>query len=375
MTSKVFFHDAKGTPQKNRLEKLRELFERAGMDKIISPGDAVAIKLHWGEPGNVGFLPVPYARTVVDAVREAGGVPFVTDTNTLYTGMRRNAPDNIRAAAQNGYSLETLGAPVIVADGIKGFDYREVPCDKAPGGMARIASGIADADAMIVLTHVKSHMLFGVGGTLKNLGMGCTTPAGKQFLHSDLKPRVDMSKCDGDALCVRRCPEKCIEMIDRPDDFPGRSRKVAFIHQDRCIGCGECTSTCPHEAIPIRWKTSSEGILFKTAEYALASVREKKGKVGYLNCLINITPDCDCCDWNEPPFVSDVGFCASLDPVAVDMASADLVANTKPVPGSKASEKDGDPWRAIYDIPYRKIFDYAEKIGLGSTDYELIKLR
>ncbi len=375
MSSKVFFHDAKGTPKKNRLEKLRELFDRSSICDIISPGDFVAIKLHWGEIGNVGFLPVPYARTIVDAVRDAGGIPFVTDTNTLYTGMRRHAVDNIRAAAMNGYALDTLGAPVIVADGLKGFDYREVPCANAPGGMAKIASAIADADAMIVLTHVKSHMLFGMGGALKNLGMGCTTPAGKQYLHSDVRPRVDLSKCDGDALCVKRCPVKCIEMIDRPDDTPGRPRKVAKIHQDQCIGCGECTSTCPHGAIPIRWKTSSEQILFKTADFAQAAVRGKTEKVGYFNCLINITPDCDCCDWNEAPFVSDVGFCASKDPVAVDVASADLVANSQPVPGSQAAQKGGDPWRAIYDIPYREIFKYAQEIGLGSLEYELIRLR
>ena len=375
MPSQVWFHDAKGSPKKNRLVKVRELFERAGFAKLIQPGDRVAVKLHWGEPGNVGYLPVPYARAVVDAIRAAGGAAFVTDTNTLYTGLRRNAVDNLKAAAMNGYSAETLGAPVIVADGLRGFDFREVAIAGTRTGSAKIASGILDADAMIVLSHIKSHMLFGFGGALKNLGMGCTTPAGKQYLHSDVRPTVDTAACCGDGLCILRCPEKCIQLVPRPADSPGASRRIAQIDPDACIGCGECTSTCPHEAIPIRWKTSSQAILHKTAEVALAAVKDKPGRVGYLNCLINITPDCDCCDWNEPAFIPDLGFAASVDPVAIDAASAALVCEAEPVPGSKAAAKGGDPWRAIYDVDYTEIFRHAESIGLGSQEYELVRLK
>lgn len=374
MTSQVLFHDAKGTPKKNRLDKIDELFEKAGFADLINEGDKVAIKVHWGEPGNVAFLPVPYARTLVDAVRLAGGDPFVTDTNTLYTGMRRDAVSNLKAAASNGFCLETLGAPVIVADGLKGFDHREIQVSKSKVEKAKIATGILDADAMIVLSHVKSHMLFGFGGALKNLGMGCCTPAGKQFLHSDVQPEVNMAACRGDAHCIHRCPQQCIQMIDRPSDEPGRSKRVARIDAENCIGCGECTATCPHGAIPIRWKTSSSAIMHKTAEYALAAVQDKPGKVGYLNCLINITPDCDCCDWNEPAFVPDVGFCASTDPVAVDLASADLVCQSPVCPGSKPAAKGGDPWRAIYDVDYREIFAHGERIGLGQQAYELVRL-
>ncbi len=375
MASRVFFHDAKGSSKKNRLDRVRELFYRAGMDALIAPGDRVAVKLHWGEPGNVGYLPVPYARTVVDAVSRAGGSPFVTDTNTLYTGMRKDAVDNIRAAAMNGYCLETLGAPVIVADGLRGHDYREVQISGTKVKKAKIASAILDADAMIVLSHIKSHMLFGFGGALKNLGMGCSTPAGKQFLHSDLLPEVDAKACRGDGHCLDRCPQECIELVERPGGRQeGISKRIARIDRERCIGCGECTATCPHKAIPIRWKTSPEAIMHKTAEYALAAVAGKREKVGYLNFLINITPDCDCCNWNEPAFVPDVGFAASLDPVAVDTASADLVSRTPPSPGGKAAGCRGDPWRAVYDVDYREIFAHAERIGLGSREYELVRM-
>ncbi|MBW1808629.1 MAG: DUF362 domain-containing protein [Deltaproteobacteria bacterium] len=369
MTSKVYFHDASASSKKNRLDKVKSLFNRARLGQIFDKGDKVAIKIHWGEPGNVGFLPPPYVRTVVEMVKENGGIPFVTDTNTLYTGMRRNAIDNIAAAASNGFTAQTLGAPIIVADGLVGRDTSNVSLENSTVKEAKIASAIVDADAMLVLSHIKGHMLFGFGGALKNLGMGCATPAGKQILHSDIQPEVKPDLCQGDALCIPRCPVKCISLVAGP----GQTR-VAKIDSAECIGCGECTATCPHQAIPINWTTTPAAIQHKTADYALAAVKNKLAKVGYLNFIIQVTPDCDCCDWNDVAFVPDVGFTASTDAVAIDTASVDLVAKTPPSPNGRAAGCQGDPWRAIYDIDYRIILDYAEKIGLGSRQYELIEL-
>ncbi|HUU00254.1 MAG TPA: DUF362 domain-containing protein [Myxococcota bacterium] len=373
MSSKVFFHDARSSAKKNRLDKVRSLFKHAGFGRLINSRDKVAVKIHWGEPGNVGFLAPPYIRAVVGLVKDAGGLPFVTDTNTLYSGMRRNAVENLRAAAINGFTAETIGAPLVVADGLLGRDFRRVDLPGSSVGEARIASAIIEADAMIVCSHVKGHMLFGYGGALKNLGMGCAVPAGKQVLHSDVHPCVDPKVCQGDAICVTRCPERCIEMVPRNASRP-RGKKVALIDQERCIGCGECTSACPHQAIPINWRTSTEAIQRKTSEYAYAAVRDKPGRVGYLNFIIQVTPDCDCCDWNDTPFVPDVGFAASLDPVALDAASIDLVAKTPPSPLSKATGCIGDPWRAVYDVDYRRILAFAEETGLGTSDYELVRL-
>lgn len=372
MESKIFFHNARASAKRNRIQKVVELFYKAEFEKLIKKGDRVAIKVHWGEPGNVGFIPPPFVRAVVEQVQKSGGLPYVTDTNTLYTGMRRNAIQNIAAAAQNGFTGLSLGAPVIVADGISGRDFREIELPGSTVGKAKIASGILDADAMIVLSHIKGHMLFGFGGALKNLGMGCATPAGKQVLHSDLRPSVDQENCTGDGVCVKRCPQQCIQLVDRPKGSKGRH--LAQIDESRCIGCGECTAACPHEAIPIRWVTSADQIQTKTAEYALAAVKDKSGKVGYINFLIQITPDCDCCDWSDNPFVPDLGFLASTDPVAIDAASTTLVREAKPLPLSKADGCQGDPWHAVYDIDYGIILDYAERIGMGSKKYQLIKL-
>ena len=372
MDSKVFFHNARASANHSRIRKVKELFYKAGLEKLIKEGDQVAIKVHWGEPGNVAFLPPPYVGAVVELVKKSGGLPYVTDTNTLYTGMRRNAVQNILAAAQNGFTTLSVGAPVIVADGISGRDFREIELPDSTVGKAKIASGILDADAMIVLSHVKGHMLFGFGGAIKNLGMGCAAPGGKQILHSDLRPSVDQAKCTGDGICAKRCPQQCIELIDRPKG--SRGRRMAQIDDSRCIGCGECTAACPHEAIPIRWTTSADAIQIKTAEYALAAIKDKPGKVGYINFLIQITPDCDCCDWNDNPFVPDLGFLASTDPVAIDVASTTLVREATPLPLSKAADCPGDPWRAVYDIDYGIIFKHAERIGLGKTKYQLVKL-
>jgi uncharacterized Fe-S center protein len=368
MKTKVYFSSARSGARLNGLKKVERLFYKAGFDAVFKDGGRAAVKVHWGEPGNTAFVPVPFVRVLAGLVRKAGARPFVTDTNALYTGMRHDAVENLKAASFNGFTMESLGAPVIVADGLCGTDHAPVRLDGKYVKEARIAGSIHHAKSMLVVSHFKGHMLFSFGGALKNLGMGCATSAGKNFLHCDVKPAVDRRKCRGDAVCVRHCPASCITLD---------AEKRAVIDHEACIGCGECVVVCPERAIPINWKATSESIQCKTAEYALAAVKNKQGRAAYVNLLINITPDCDCCDWSDNRLVQDIGYLASTDPVAADQASIDLFNAAPALPDSDLAVNPGakDKLRALRPkIDYEIILRHAEKIGLGSREYELVKV-
>jgi len=363
----VYFTDMRTRQGANLLQKTQRLFQAAGFSECIRPNDLVAVKLHWGEVGNLAYLAPPLVRAVVDQVKECGGKPFLTDSNTLYRGGRRNAVDNILTAFHNGFSPETVGAPIIVADGIRGMDYVSVPGRGSHFQSLKICSAIHHADSLIVLSHVKGHLLHGFGGALKNLGMGCASPAGKQAMHSDLRPRVKKSACVGCGTCVRYCPTGAVQM--------GEDRR-AFIRQALCIGCGECTAVCPADAIPIRWKAEEKVVQEKTAEYALAALEGKKGRCGFLNFLTHISPDCDCFGWNDAAIAPDIGILASRDPVAIDEASARLVNQAPGLPNSKLKDIHArDKIRAVTGVNWEPILEYGQRIGLGSRRYRQIPLK
>lgn len=367
--SRVYFTNFRANSKKNLLEKIRTLYLRAEFDRVFDETDRVAIKIHWGERGNTTFVPVPFIRTIADEVRRSCPNIFITDTNTLYAGKRKNAIENILTAAHNGFTLESMGAPIIIADGLLGTDSVEVDINGRFIKKAKIASSIYHSTGLVVVSHFKGHMLFSFGGAIKNLGMGCATSAGKQILHSDIKPYVDEELCKGDSICIRHCPTRCISLKDN---------KKAYIDQSRCIGCGECIVVCPHRAIPENWKTSSEPLQCKTAEYALAAISNKMGKVIYFNFLMNITADCDCCDWSDNRLTPDIGILASKDPVAIDTASIHLF-NQAPISPLSVMERHvgaTDKLKALRPkIDYNIILDHAEHIGMGSRRYELIEIK
>lgn len=368
MMSRVYFTNFRANPKKNLLEKIRTLYLRAEFDGVFDETDRVAIKIHWGEKGNTTFIPVPFIRAITDEVKRSCPNIFITDTNTLYTGERKNAIENILTAAHNGFTLESMGAPIIIADGLVGTDSVEVDINGRFIKNAKIAGSIYHSTGLVVVSHFKGHMLFSFGGAIKNLGMGCATSAGKQILHSDIKPYVDEELCKGDSICIRHCPAKCISL---------KNNKKAYIDQSRCIGCGECIVVCPHRAIPENWKTSSELLQCKTAEYALAAISNKRGKVIYFNFLMNITADCDCCDWSDNKLTPDIGILASKDPVAIDTASIHLF-NQAPISPLSIMEKHlgaDDKLKALRPkIDYNIILNHAEEIGIGSRRYELIEI-
>ncbi|MEI6633387.1 MAG: DUF362 domain-containing protein [Chlamydiota bacterium] len=367
MASKVFFTDLRAKAGNSLLAKTARLFDLVGFGDLLRKGDKVAVKLHWGEWGNVAFLPPPFARCLVDKVLSAGGKPFLTDTNTLYSGGRRNAIDHVLTALKNGFSVASAGAPIIIADGLTGGDSVEVAAKGKHVSRVRVAGAIYHADAVLSLAHFKGHELFGFGGALKNIAMGCTTPAGKQFLHSDVKPRVDQGLCVACGTCIRSCAAGAISA--------GGEGK-AKIDARTCVGCGECVAACPAGAIPINWKTASEPLMEKSAEYAKAILANKCGRAAFFNFLMRMSPDCDCYDWNDAPFVADIGILASRDPVAVDQASADLVNSGQVLATSrlKGAAPGGDAIAAATGVKgWRRILHYAEEIGLGSREYELVK--
>jgi uncharacterized Fe-S center protein len=345
----------------NLLDKTRKLFGCSGFADRITPGDKVAVKLHFGEEGNTAFLPPMYARVAVEEIRKAGGKPFLIDTNTLYKGSRGNAVDHLETAIKNGFSYATVGAPVIIGDGLIGKDYAREKVDGKHFSEVKIATSFHQADAVVNLTHFTGHELFGFGGALKGIGMGCAAPSGKQEMHSDVLPAVSEEKCTMCGKCFDWCPVDAIEW---------EAGTQAFILEEKCIGCGECTVSCNYGAIAVNWKTDPAITLEKTAEYVAGALKNKKDKSLFFNFLINMSPDCDCFDFNDPPFVADVGILVSFDPVAIDQAAVDLVNGAQGLAGSKLQDLHAeDKIKAVTGIRWQAILEHAEKLGLGSRKY------
>jgi len=357
--SEVFFVDTVCKPHYGMLDKLGDLIERVGLPEIIERKDLVAIKTHFGERGGTAFIPVVYIRRLVEEIKKKRGKPFITDAGTLYVGGRSNAVDHLLTATSHGFTLSSAGAPIIVADGLTGHDFVEVEVDGDELKKVKIASAAVHADALVVVTHLTGHELTGFGGALKNVGMGLGSRGGKQQMHSDIKPKVDEEKCTACAKCIRWCPAEAITLVDKG------KKKVASIDHDKCIGCGECTVMCFEGAIAARLMTSLDLAQRKIVEYAMGVLKGKEEKSVFFNFLLRITPTCDCWDFSNAPVVEDIGILASRDIVAIEQAGLDLV-----------NEKAGkDLFRDLYQaMDWAEQLAYAEKKGLGSRDYQLVKL-
>lgn len=368
MGAKVFFAGMRATHKESLLDKVGKLFERSGMGELIAPKDLVGIKIHFGELGNTAYIRPQFVRRVVDKIREKGGNPFLTDANTLYVGSRSNAVDHLRTAILNGFDFAVVNAPLVIADGLTGKDYVNVPVRLKHFAEVKIGSAIYHADALIVMSHFKCHELTGFGGAIKNLGMGSGSRSGKQMMHSDVLPEVTATECQGCARCTRWCPAGAITV--------SQETKKARIDHGKCIGCGECTVTCTVGAIKINWKTEPEAIQEKIVEYAAGVLQNKQGKVGYINFVLNVTPDCDCYGFSDAPVVRDIGILASLDPVALDQACADLVNREAVLPGSRLEGREAqDKFRALWpQTVWERQLAYGEEVGLGTREYELIEV-
>lgn len=366
--AKVYFADLRArAANKNRTAKLKKLFEAAGFDNTIAKGDLTAVKVHFGERGCDTHLSPTHVRAVVERIKSRGGRPFVTDTNTLYSGSRHDAVDHIGTAVEHGFDYAVLGAPVIIADGLDSTNVIEVAIAGKHFSKVKIAGDIVRAESLVVLSHFKGHELAGFGGAVKNLAMGCAPRAGKQDQHC-VRFAVDPKKCIGCGECVTVCPVAAATLTD----------KKAAIEKSLCIGCGECLTVCPKKAMGIDWHTEIVPFMERLVEYACGAVAGKAGKVAYVNFLTNVTPDCDCVPWSDAPIVPDIGFLASTDPVALDKACLDLVNEQAACPDCKLEHgilSGEDKFTALWKWTRGDMtFVHGEAMGLGTPRYELIKV-
>ncbi|MGD0057765.1 MAG: DUF362 domain-containing protein [Methanomassiliicoccales archaeon] len=365
--SDVYFADTRARRKSDNLvSKVGRLLKASGLDGVFGKGDLVAIKTHFGEPGNTTFIRPQLLDKIVEVIARKGGKPFLTDANTLYVGQRSNAVDHLTTAARHGFTFPVVNAPVIIADGLKGKDQVEVRVSLKHCKTVKIAAAASQADSIIGVAHFKCHGATGFGGALKNIGMGLGSRAGKLDMHCDVHPSVKEEKCKSCGLCVKNCPSGAI-----------RLRNKADIDEKQCIGCGECCVYCPNKAIAPGGHVGKKVLQEKIVEYCYGVLKDKRGKAGFVTFVVDVTPDCDCPPWSDKPIVPDIGILVSKDIVAIDQASADLVNKESGIENTRLERNLAsgmDKFKALHKVNWEIQLAYAEKLGLGSRDYRLIRI-
>lgn len=368
MNSAVYFTDMRTGHKENLFSKIAKLLHCCGLQQIVTAGDLTAVKLHFGEKGNHAFIRPVFIRRIVEEIKEAGGKPFLTDSSTLYPGERKEAVSALQCAIENGFAFAVVNAPLIMCDGIKGQNAVKVAVNGELLKSVSIGAEIVEADALVTVSHFKCHELTGFGGALKNLGMGCASREGKMQQHSTVAPIVAEKFCNGCRICLKSCAHNAIAM----------QAGKANIDPAACVGCSRCITACPQKAINVQWNESSALVMKKMAEYAAGAVSGKNGKILFINFITQVSPACDCYGHADAPIVNDIGIAASLDPVALDQACADLVNNA---PGNQNTAlasghaAGGDKFRGVYpEIDWEVQLEHAQQMGIGSRKYELIRV-
>ena len=373
--SKVYFTSFRTRLGEGLPHKLQRFLKAAGIGEIDMSGKFVAIKMHFGELGNIAYLRPNYAKAVADLIKELGGIPFLTDCNTLYPGSRKNAIEHLYCAWENGFTPLSAGCPVIIADGLKGNDEVEVPVE---GGeyvkSAKIGRAIMDADVFISLSHFKGHEMTGFGGAIKNIGMGCGSRAGKKEQHSNGKASIDEAACRGCRQCLKECANDALH-------FDAEARKMR-INQDNCVGCGRCVGACNFDAISFANDAAISELNCRMAEYTKAVVDGRPQF--HISLVLDISPYCDCHPENDAPILPDIGMFCSTDPLALDQACVDACLKAQPLPDSILGDHMREEGFCDHhdhfvnttpESEYQTCLAHAEKIGLGSREYDLIEVK
>ena len=354
MPSKVYYiHTDSGDSVASVSEKLAKLIDTSGVLDYIRKDDFTAIKMHFGDEGNTGHIRHEWAREAARQVSRQTANAFLADSNVIYKiGKRANSVEHLKIANEHGFNLNNIGVPVLIADGLRGRNFVEVPVSGKHFTKVKIASDFADCDSMLVLSHMTGHIVTGIGCAIKNIGMGCAARRGKYEQHCGAAPDVVPAHCVGCGACVDVCPAGCLML---------KGKRISF-EKEKCLGCGECAVVCKTKAIEIRWSETLENLQEKMVEYACGLVTAVHGNAGYINFLIKVTKDCDCLAKDDPRIVRDLGILASRDPVAIDTASVDLILKAA---GS-------DVFKAGYpETDWSTQLKYAVKAGLGSMEYNL----
>jgi uncharacterized Fe-S center protein len=379
MPSKVYLTDLRTGFDNSLLTKIQRLARAAGLEQIVAKKGLTAVKIHFGERGNTAFIRPVLVRPVVDAILEAGGRPFLTDSGTLYPGTRSNAVDHLNTAILNGFAYPVAGAPLIIADGIDGRDEVAVPVNLKHFQEVLIGAAIVRADSLVSLAHFKLHEASGFGGAIKNIGMGTASRKGKMAQHSEVAPEVISKKCIGCGVCLEQCVHGAISLVERPEDIPAPNDSVTQImriDQELCVGCARCIHACPQGAVTINWEKDLPKFMERMVEYTAGALKGKEKRSLFINFLTHISPACDCYPFADAPIVGDIGIAASTDPVAIDQACVDLV-NSQPLLESSCLKDTEQPCadkiRAVYPhIDWERQLIYASELGIGSREYELV---
>lgn len=370
MKSEVFFVDMRAKIRQNLFSKVETMLDKSGFGDFIKDGDLVAVKLHFGERGNLSYLHPRLVKVFLEKIKALGGVPFLTDAGTLYVGSRTNAVSHIHVAVENGFSYASLGVPIIIADGLKGTSTQKITINSKHFESVEIGREAINAEKIVCLTHFKVHELTGLGGALKNLGMGLAGRTGKLAMHSTVTPYV-ANKCIACGTCVEYCPAGALKLSEGENN-------IARINAEICIGCGQCIVSCPHGHINVHWNENTRNVQEKICEHCYGVMRGAKKPTFFVNVINNVTPECDCYNHSDAFIVPDIGILASSDPIAIDQASADLVNKARGLEGSKlknAIEPGTDKFRDLYPkIDWTIQLQYGEEIGLGRRNYRLVKL-